>query len=168
MIRSTQKWRLLGMELTEEQMKFVEPLTMTLGLMLANYKKFGDEALKVASDYFYNVGKSTGKSAKQKMGITGSDAHALAAVLNALLPAYGTEGTVKVEGNKVIIDAAGFCPMMEAVKILNAPWETVCRNCSWRIMEGAEAAVNPNIKREMLEYRARGDKRCIEVVTVPK
>jgi hypothetical protein len=156
------------MALSEEQMKLAESYIMPIGFFLAAYKRFGDDALKVARDYFYNFGKSTGQSVKQKMGITKSDAHALATLLNAFVPTTGTEGTVKVEGNKVIIDAVGFCPVMEAVRIMNAPWETVCRNCTWRMMEGIEHAVNPDAKREMLEYRARGDKHCLEVVTVPK
>jgi hypothetical protein len=156
------------MALSEEQRKLAESYVMPIGLFLANYKRFGDEALKVASDYFYNFGKSAGQSAKQKLGITRSDAPALGALLNTLMPSFGTEATVKVEGNKVIIDAHGFCPVMEAVKIMKAPWETVCRNCSWPVMEGTEHAVNPNAKREMLEHRAWGNKRCLEVVTVPK
>jgi len=74
------------MALSEEQMKFVESQMVTIGYMLANYKRFGDDALKVASDYFYNLSKSTGQSVKQKMGITKSDAKAVVAVMNAILP----------------------------------------------------------------------------------
>jgi len=109
------------MALSEEQMKFGEPQMAMIGYMLANYRRFGDDALKVASDYFYELGKSMGQSVKQKMGITKSDAKAVAAVMNAVVEqAAGIKGAMRVEGNKVIGENVGFCPMMEAVRIMKA------------------------------------------------
>lgn len=37
------------MALSEERMKFVEPQMATIGYMLANYKRFGDDALKMSN-----------------------------------------------------------------------------------------------------------------------
>ena len=54
------------MQLTEEQMKFVEPQMATIGYMLANYERLGEDALKVASDYFYELGKTIGKEYQAK------------------------------------------------------------------------------------------------------
>jgi len=157
------------LELTEEKMKFVEPQMVTIGYMLANYKRFGDDALKVASEYFYELGKSMGQSVKQKIGITKSDAKAVAAVMNAVLEqAAGIKGAMRVEGNKVMGENVGFCPMMEAVRIMKAPWEIVCRNYSWRWFEGLAAGVNPNVTMEVPESRIWGKNRCFHVITVPK
>jgi len=157
------------MALSEEQMKFVEPQMATIGYMLANYKRFGDDALKVASDYFYELGKSMGQSVKQKMGITKSDGKAVAAVMNAVVEqAAGIKGAMRVEGNKVIGENVGFCPMMEAVRIMKAPWETVCRNYSWRWFLGLAAGVNPKATMEVPESRIWGKNRCFHVITVPK
>jgi len=157
------------MALSEEQMKFVEPQMATIGYMLANYKRFGDDALKVASDYFYELGKSIGQSVKQKMGITKSDAKAVAAVMNAVLEqSAGVKGAMRVEGNKVIGENVGFCPIMEAVRIMEAPWETVCRNYSWRWFSGLAAGVNPKATMEVPESRIWGKNRCFHVITVPK
>lgn len=155
--------------LSEERMKFVEPQMATIGYMLANYKRFGDDALEVASDYFYELDKSIGQNVKQKMAINESDANAVVAVLNAVLEqAAGIKGALRVEDNKVIGENAGFCTMMEAVRIMNAPWETVCRNYSWRWFEGLAAGVNPNVTMEVPESRIWGKNRCFHVITVPK
>ena len=157
------------MALSEEQMRFVEPQMATIGYMLANYKRFGDDALEVASNYFFEGGKSIGASVKQKMGITGNDANAVAAVMNAILAEMGgIKDAMRVEGNKVIGENVGFCPMMEAVRLMNAPWEVVCRNYSWRWFEGIAAGVNPNVTMEVPESRLYGMNRCFHVITVGK
>ena len=59
------------MGLSEEQMGIVQMQMGTIGYILANYKKFGDEALKVANEYFYGLSKSRGQTIKTKMGIKG-------------------------------------------------------------------------------------------------
>ena len=157
------------MALSEEQMRRVEPTMATIGYILANYKRFGDDALKVSSNYFYELGKSMGQSAKKKMGITQSDAQAVATVMSAMLGQdAGMKSSVRVEGNKMILETAGFCPNMEAVRMMKAPWETVCRNYSWRVFEGLAAGVNPNVTMEVPESRIWGKNRCYHVMTVPK
>jgi len=157
------------LDLSEEQMRYVEPQMATIGYMLANYEKFGDFALKVASDYFYEFGKYMGQSVKEKMGIIKSDAEAVAAVMNAILEqAAGIKDALKVDGNKVMGENVGFCPMMEAVRIMKAPWEAVCRNYSWRWFEGLASGVNPDVKMEVPESRIWGKNRCFHVITVPK
>ena len=156
------------MELTEKEMENVEQQMATIGYMLANYEKFGEDALKVANKYFYELGKSMGQSVKEKMGIKGSGPNAVAAVMSAILEKVGTKPTIKIEGDKVIIENAGFCPVMEAVRIMNAPWELVCRNYSWRWFEGIAAGVNPNVTMEVPESRIWGGNRCYHVMNVPK
>jgi hypothetical protein len=158
--------------LSEEQMGFVEPQMATIGYMLANYKKFGDDALEVARDYFYELGKSMGQSFKERMGVTESDANAVARVMGVVLEQVGgmksgAGSKLKVEGNKVIAINTGFCPIMESVRIMNAPWETVCRNYSWRWLEGLAAGVNPDVTMEVPESRIYGKDRCCHVITVP-
>lgn len=157
------------MQLTEDQMRFVEPQMATIGYMMANYQRFADDALKVASNYFYELGKIIGKSFKEKMDITESDAEAVAKVLSAVLEqATGIVIKPEVEGNKIIFVNEGFCPVMEAVKLLNAPWDIVCYNYSWKWFEGVAAGVNPNIKMEVPESRVRSDKCCRHIFTIPE
>ena len=156
------------MELSEEQMAVVQQQCATIGYMLANYKKFGDEALKVANDYFFGIGQSMGQNIRAKIGVKGTDANAVAAVMNAFFGRMGMKGNIKVDGNKVIVETAAFCPNMEAVRIMKAPWETVCRNYSWPGFLGLAAAVNPKVTMDVPESRIYGKNRCLHVVTVPK
>jgi len=157
------------MQLTEEQMKFVEANMATIGYMMANYKEFGEDALKVASDYFYELGKTIGKNTKQKMNITESDVNAVTKVVSAVLEqATGIVPEIKVEEDRAVFVNEGFCPVMEAVKLLNAPWDKVCHNYSLRWFEGVAAGVNPNVKMEVPETRIKGEKCCRHIFTVPK
>jgi len=156
------------LELNEEEMKFVEQQMGIIGYVLANYERFGEDALSIASKYFYELGKLTGQSAKRKMGITESDANAVAAVMRVVLEQAGTKPIIRVEGDKVIIDNSEFCPVMEAVRIMNAPWETICRNYSWRWFEGVAAGVNPKVTMEVPESRIWGKNRCYHIIKVPK
>lgn len=68
--------------------------------MLANYKKFGDDALKVAHCHFYELGKSIGQNVKKKMLITKNDANVVATVINAVIEQSGVKGVMRVEGNR--------------------------------------------------------------------
>ncbi|UCE29175.1 MAG: hypothetical protein JSV85_00045 [Candidatus Bathyarchaeota archaeon] len=156
------------MPLSEEQRKLVSLQTTIIGYMLANYEEFGDDALEVAQEYFYELGKSTGQRIKQEMGITKTDASAVAIVMNVALEQIGGVRGTRVEGDKVVGENTGFCPMMEAVKILNGPWEIVCKNYSWRWFEGLASSVNPNITMEVPESRIWGKERCFHVITIPK
>ena len=157
------------MGLSEEQMRFVEFHMTTIGYLLANYKTLGKDALAVASNYFYELGKFQGQRVKQKMGVSADDANAVAAVMDAVLEkATGAEVTVRADGDKVIVKGAGFCPMMEAVRLMKAPWDIVCKNISWRWFEGIAAGVNSKATLEVPESRIWGKKCCLHIVTVPK
>jgi len=90
------------MELPEEEMKFMEPNITMFGYVLATTKSIGNDALKVASDYFYDFGKLTGQNVKQKMGITGSNAEAVAAVWSVTLARIGINPSAQIEGKKAV------------------------------------------------------------------
>jgi len=122
----------------EERMRLIKSQLPIIGYILANYERSGEDALKVASDYSYELGKSIGQSVKKSMGITENDADAIARVMNVVLKEVigigrveGTPGPMRVEGDKVIGENAGFCPIIEAIKLLKAPWDIICKNYSW-------------------------------------
>ena len=48
-----------------------------------------------------------------------------------------------------------------------APHDKICPNSSWCIFEGIASAVNPQVRQEVRESRAFGDKRCQHVIIVP-
>lgn len=118
-----------------------------------------------------NLGKKLGENIKRQAKITGTDAKAVAAVLNAFLKQasgapVGVPDFVKIEGNEVSATNEDFCAIMEAVKAVGAPHDKICPNFSWLMFEGIASAVNPRVRQEVRESRALGDKRCRHVVIV--
>jgi len=97
------------MELTKEQTSAVQEQAQVIGLIMAYYRKFGDDALKVAADHFLNTGKMIGQNIKSNLNITGTDANAVAAVLNTFMMPSSMSGICKVEGNQVIAEGEVGC-----------------------------------------------------------
>lgn len=163
-----QSKEVLQMDLTKEQMSMVQRQMQPVGLVMAYYTRFGDDALKVAEDYFAQAGRMAGANIKSSLNISGSDAQAVSAVLDAfLLDVGGIKGASKIEGNKVIIENDGFCPVMETVKALDAPWDKIDHCYGWPFIEGIAAGVNPDVTMEVTQTRHRGDKSCKHVFIVP-
>ena len=80
---------------------------------------------------------------------------------------YDVKHAIRIKGNKVVMANDGFCPVMEAVKILNAPWELIDCNYSWPMIEGIACGVNPNVRMVVTERRHRGDKICKYILSIP-
>ena len=103
------------------------------------------------------------------MNVTENDVNAVTKVVSTVLEqATGIVPEIKVEEDRAVFVNEGFCPVMEAVKLLDAPWDKVCHKYSWRWFEGVAAGVNPNVKMEVPETRIKGEKCCRHVFTVPK
>jgi hypothetical protein len=155
------------MALKKKQMEAVQAQVPAIGLIMAYYSKFGEDALQVAKEYFTQFGKMLGENAKKSLKLTKTDANAVAAVLNECLKQFEMHGICKVEGNKIIAETKGFCPIMEAVKMLNAPWDKIDVYCSWPAFGEMARAVNPNAEIDVVEARHKGDKSCKHVFTIP-
>ena len=158
------------MELTKGQKECIEFQKCRIGLVMAYYEKLGDDAFDIAKAYFSQVGMTWGQDLKRSLKVEGNDVNALAKVLNTFLSqTVGMpEGSAKVHDNQVIVENKSFCAVLEAVQMLNAPWEKVCLNCAQPIFEGIASAVNPNTTMEVPKSRMKGDKSCRHVFTVPK
>jgi len=161
------KRRCREMELTKEQMAAVQVQVLLISLQMAHYNSYGEDAFKVAKEWAAQTGKMMGENIKRNLNITGTDTSAVAAVLNAFLMEFGFLALCRVEGNKVIAEIEGFCPVMEAVIMLNAPWDKIDLYCAWPMFAEIARAVSPNAKLEILETRHRGDKSCKHVFAVP-
>jgi hypothetical protein len=155
------------MALTKEQMAAVQQQAQMVGLVMAYYRRFGESALQVAKEFFTQLGKMMGENSKSALKTTGTDAKSVAAVLNASLMQIAMPAICKVEGNKVIAETDGFCPIMEAVKMLKAPWDKIDTYCSWPAFGAIALSVNPNAKMEIVTTRHKGDKTCKHVFTIP-
>ena len=156
--------------LTKRQKECIQFQKHRIGLVMAFYDKLGDDALDIAKAYFSQLGMTWGQDLKRSLHVEGDDEVALAAVLNAfLIQAVGMpEGSARVHGNQVIVENKDFCSVLEAVKLLKAPWEKVCLNCAQPIFEGIASAVNPDTRMEVPKSRMKGDKSCRHIFTVPK
>ena len=160
------------MELTPEQAARVQAQVPIIGLLNAFYNRFGEDAFQVSKEFSFQFGKQVGENIKAGSNISGTDANAVAAVLNAFLmeasgAPIGVPDFVKMEGNEVTAANEGFCAIMEAVKVAGVPHDKTCPNYSWSIFEGIASAVNPQVRQEVRESRAFGDKRCQHVIIVP-
>ena len=156
------------MKLTEKQKGAVQNQIQTVGLLTEYHCRFGDYALEVSREYFSQAGRMLSMKIKRDINITGSDAYAVAAVLDWFLTQIvDIKGAVKIEGDQIIMVNEGFCPVMEAVRMLNAPWDKIDFNYSWPMIEGIACGVNPNVRMVVTERRQRGDKICKYILSIP-
>ena len=160
------------MELTKEQSACVQAQIPVISLINAYYKRFGDDAFQVSREFGLQFGKQLGENIKRGANIKGTDAKAVASVLNAFLQQasgapVGVPEFVKIEGKEVTAANEGFCSIMEAVKAVGAPHDKICPNFSWLVFEGIASSVNPKVKQEVRESRALGNKRCRHVLIIP-
>lgn len=156
------------MEYTEKQKIAVWNWLQVVGLLMEYHYRFGDYALEVSREYFSQAGRMLGGEIKRDMKITGSDANAVAAVLNEfLVQTANIKDAVKIGRDQVIIVNKGFCPVMEAVRILNAPWDKIDFNYSCPMIEGIARGVNPNVRMVGTERRHRNDKICRHILSIP-
>jgi len=72
----------------------------------------------------------------------------------------------KIRGNQIVVVGEGFCPAMEAAKMLNVPLDKVCLNCSLPMFQGMASVINPNVKLQVPQARFTGDKSCKEIFTI--
>ena len=139
-----------------------------IGLVMAYRNRFGEDALQVARQYWAQVRTMLAENSKPSLNIVGSDASPVAAALGAfLMRAARIPDLAKVQGDRVLVVGEGFRPAMEAAKMLNAPLDKVCLNCSLPMFEGIASAINPNVKLEVPQARFKGDKSCKEIFTIP-
>jgi hypothetical protein len=76
---------------------------------MAYYIRFGDEALKVAENYWAQARRMAGVNIKSSLNVSGGDERAVTAILDAfLMEAGGIKGASKIERHKVIIENDGF------------------------------------------------------------
>jgi hypothetical protein len=92
----------------------------------------------------------------------------VAAVLDEyLMWRHDANFAIRIEGNKVVMSNEAFCPVMEAVRITNAPWGLIDLSYNSPIFESIAYGVNPNVKMDVTKRRYRGDKICEQVFTIP-
>jgi hypothetical protein len=161
------------LELTEEQSKLVQRHIPAITMLMAYHRKFGEEALNVAREWAFSSGRRRGEEAKRRTNLVGTDARAMEALFNSLLPERYDEETIRkkltrisAEKNRTTSVCEGFCPVMAAVKMLRAPWKIVCENYSVPFHLGLASAINPSVKGELPKARWKGDECCQHIAVI--
>lgn len=140
---------------------FVNP--RVLGEFYARYKDHPvDEIRKVS----FAQGLAFGSSLKDKLGIKGNDADAIAALLKFVLKDEPTARILKVENSKVLLRNSGFCPLMTACVSMSLPWVWLCSTLGWPFFHGLASAVNPMVNLTMTQRRERGDPYCDHIFEI--
>jgi hypothetical protein len=142
---------------------------MKTGVMLMSfrspkefYEKFKHDP-EAARTTAFEIGKEIGDALLRNLCIQGNDLETLAKVLNEFQRNVQGEPSAKAEGNRVMMQCSGLCPIMRAALTLNIPWEWLDTNYAWPMIEGIASHIVPDIKLRMLSTKSRGDSACVYV-----
>ncbi len=124
------------------------------GVNLGLPKKYGDEALRVATDFIRQSGIKTGAFFKDKAGVTGSSLGDIEKVLHVWQDPLilGPKPKFKIEGNvlTMIRESPAQCPAIKMAEQMNIPLEMVCNTVAFPMFRGVVEAVNPKAKHTSL------------------
>jgi hypothetical protein len=114
----------------------------------------------------FEEGLAFGHMLKEKMGIKGDDAEAMASLLKVVLKDEPTAKIISVEKRKVVLRNSGFCPLMTACLSMNLPWTWLCSSLGWPFFHGLVSSVNPKVNLTMSKRREKGDPYCEHVFEI--
>ena len=129
------------------------------------YSKFKDHPPDAVKQIAFERGLEFGRMLSQQMNIKGKDVSAIAEILNAILkdePMY----ELTIIDNKVRIRNEGFCPLMHVATSLDIPWDWLCGNLGWPFFHGLGAAVDPDVKLNIVKWRKKGDPYCDHIYEI--
>jgi hypothetical protein len=129
-------------------------------------EEFGESALKVWKRINEERGIKKGKYLIQKYGIEGDDINAVKKLIEAYVeddPGRTAKPEIKLEGDKLVIESKGFCPLIESAKILEIDMSQTCPYSTRPYFLAMCKAVNPNVKHKNTKWRAKGDDVCQEI-----
>ena len=129
-------------------------------------EEFGESALKVWKRINEERGFKKGEYLLDKYGIDGHDIMAVKRLITAYMdddPGRTARPEIKIEGDKIIIESSGFCPLIESAKILDIDMNLTCPHSTWPYFFAMCKAVNPKVKHKNTKWRAKGDEVCQEI-----
>jgi hypothetical protein len=130
------------------------------------YNEFKDAPHEVPRGEAFRMGQALGLSTAQKLHLKGSDANAIATLVNEILGKMKYGAPVVVEGSKAVLRQGYYCPIMVSAMSLKLPWEWLDRNFAWPWMEGIASIANPSVKLSVIRARYRGDAICEHVFEI--
>ena len=130
-----------------------EIITLIISMML---DRFGDKALDVIADAYYQIGLKDGERIIQKLHITSKDSATCLSLIEALSILTGVNSELK-EGEKEKEDAATLrlmgCPFLDTLGFSHL---LVCS----KYTQGLVEAVNDKAKGRLVKGLCEGDDHC--------
>ena len=152
-------WDLLSLTIPEDW--FVNP-----NVLGEFYRKYRDRPIEEIRKISFEQGLALGSLVKGQLGIKGTGPDAISSVLKAVLRNEPTAKVTNLEGDKVLLRNAGFCPLMTACISMNLPWTWLCSALGWPFFHGLASAVNQNVDLIMEKRREKGDPCCDHIFRI--
>ena len=152
--------------LSKKQTEEIEAMIRELEHQFAFVREYGESALGIWRKINEERGLNKGKYLIQKFGIEGEDLNAVKKLIEAYVdddPERTARPEIKIEGDKLIIESSGFCPLIISAKILGIDMSHTCPYSTRPYFLAMCRAVNPNVKHKNMKWRAKGDDVCQEI-----
>jgi hypothetical protein len=128
--------------------------------------EYGKGALKVWMNVNEKRGLEKGRYLKEKYGIIGSDLSSVKRLIEAYVdddPERTAKPNVRLEGDRLILESSGFCPLIVTAKIINIDMSFTCPYSTQPYFLAMCRAVNPKVNHKNSKWRAKGDEVCQEI-----
>ena len=158
--------RIIPKGYSEKERKEMEDTIREFEYQFAFVDEFGEEALKVWKRINEERGFKKGKYLIDRYRIEGKDINAVKRLIEAYLdedPERTARPRITSEGNKLIIESTGFCPLIESARILGIDMDFACPYSTRPYFLAMCKAVNPKVKHKNTKWRAKGDDVCQEI-----
>jgi hypothetical protein len=132
----------------------------------AFFDEYGEDALKIWKKVNENRGLKKGRYLIKKYRITGSDLSSVKRLIEAYLdddPERTAKPEIKLEGDRLILESYGFCPLIVTAKIINIDMDFTCPYSTRPYFLAMCRAVNPKVNHKNSKWRAKGDEVCQEI-----
>lgn len=152
--------------LTEKEEKDLEETLREFEHEFAFFEKFGEKALLIWKELNERRGYKKGEYLREKYKIEGSGINAVARLIESYMdddPERTARPDIEVQGDRLIVESTGFCPLLESAKILDIDMKYTCPYSTRPYFLAMCRAVNPNVKHRNTKWRAKGDKVCQEI-----
>jgi len=151
---------------SQREREEIEAMIREFEHQFAFVEEFGESALKVWKRINEERGYKKGEYLKEKYSIEGDDINAVKRLIEAYVdddPGRTARPVIKLEGDKLIIESSGFCPLIISAKILDIDMSHTCPYSTRPYFLAMCKAVNPNVKHKNTKWRAKGDEICQEI-----
>jgi hypothetical protein len=151
---------------SQREREEIEAMIREFEHQFAFVEEFGESALKVWKRINEERGYKKGEYLKEKYGIEGDDINAVKRLIEAYVdddPGRTARPEIKLEGDKLVIESKGFCPLIESAKILEIDMSHTCPYSTRPYFLAMCKAVNPNVKHKNTKWRAKVDDVCQEI-----